>query len=86
MALSRCKEKHHHPNGRKEEYIEFVLPIGYPKTSSICGRKNCNHPGVVWLTKEEYNLYLQGETIFIYASAHIFVSNLNIIKIPLINN
>lgn len=69
MALCRCKEKHSNPKGKKEDYIDSVKPIGYPKTSSICGRKNCKNQGYIWLTSLEYNLWLQGETFFTYASS-----------------
>lgn len=69
MALCRCKEKHSNPKGRKEDYVESVKPIGYPKTSSICGRKGCENPGYIWLTLLEYNSWIQGKTFFTYASA-----------------
>ena len=69
MALCRCIEEHAKPNGRKEEYVYSVKPLGYPSSSAICGRKNCKNDGLIWLTAEEYKLYLNGETIFSYASA-----------------
>ncbi len=69
MALSRCKEFHNNPKGRNADYVTCVEPIGYPKTSSICGRNNCIEPGMIWLTKDEWNQYQNGERIFAYASA-----------------
>ena len=51
MALCRCEK--HKPIGRITSYVTFKEPLGYPKTSSICGRKNCNEPGLIWLSKEE---------------------------------
>ena len=69
MALCRCDEKQHKPKGTKEEYINYVKPIGYPETSSFCGRKNCNKPGLIWMTKEDYDKYLKGQTLFTYASS-----------------
>ena len=69
MALCRCKEKHHNPKGRKEDYVTCVRPIGYRETSSICGRTDCRNPGLIWLTEAENKLYLEGETVFTYATA-----------------
>ncbi len=69
MALCRCKEKHSNPKGRNENYIASVKPIGYPKTSSVCGRKGCDNPGLIWLTEDENRLYVEGKTVFTYASA-----------------
>lgn len=68
MALSRCKEKKHKPIGRKVVYKEYVEPIGYPNTSTICGRKNCKNAGLLWLTEEEYKLYMLEEEFFSYPS------------------
>jgi len=57
MALSRCKV-HENPQGRNgNEYVTNVEPINFPDTSSICGRNNCNNPGLIWLTKEEKKNY-----------------------------
>lgn len=67
MALCRCEI--HKPLGRKKEYVNYVKPIGYPNTSSICGRKKCKSPGLIWFTNEEYHNYLLGESIFSYDSA-----------------
>jgi hypothetical protein len=68
MALCRCNEKHANPKGRKEEYVKSVKPLGYPETSSICGRINCSLPGFIWLTKNEYNKYLNNERVFTYST------------------
>lgn len=68
MALSRCKQ-HGNPNGRNgNEYLENVEPIGYPNTSTICGRVNCNNSGLIWLTQNEFNLYNQGIRVFSYSN------------------
>jgi hypothetical protein len=65
MALCRCLEKKHAwPEGRTAEYVAYVLPIGYPGTSSICGCRRCNKPAVIWLTEEEKNDYQKGKKIF----------------------
>lgn len=68
MALCRCKEKHNNPKGRKDIYVNFVEPLGYPKTSSQCGRKDCENPGLIWLTKKEWNEYQGGTDLFRYAT------------------
>lgn len=69
MALCRCSENHSDPRGRTEKYIMSVKPIGYPNTSSICGRNGCNNPGLIWLTKKELARYNRGDKFFSYASA-----------------
>lgn len=60
MALSRCLENDEHawPNGHGGNvYVVHVLPIGYPTTSTICGRDGCQNPGVVWLNQAEADAY-----------------------------
>ncbi len=65
MALCRCQK---HPPRDNEKYAHHVQPVGYPNTSSICGRTGCADAGVIWLTQIEYNEFLNGKTIFEYAS------------------
>jgi hypothetical protein len=62
MALCRCLDIHAWPEGRIAAYVAYALPVGYPDTSSICGR--CYEPGVIWLTKEEKKQYQAGTRIF----------------------
>lgn len=69
MALSRCKELHPNPKGRTENYRLGVEPIGFPNTSSICGRHDCENPGLIWLTKKEKIDYENGKRIFSFPSA-----------------
>lgn len=70
MALCRCKEKHSNPKGKKVDYVESKYPIGYPdETSSICGIKDCINTGLIWLTKDELNEYIEGNRIFSYSNA-----------------
>lgn len=70
MVLCRCKEKHYNPKGKNVDYVESKYPIGYPdEASSICGRKNCENAGLIWLTQEELHDYNKGERVFSYASA-----------------
>lgn len=64
MALCRCKTC----GTRSYRYIKYAEPVGYPKTSSICGRANCLNPGVVFLKKEEVDLHLSGQRTFSFDS------------------
>ena len=65
MTLCRCLEKMHAwPKGLKQSYVAYVYPIGYPDTSSICGRRDCDKPGVLWLTDGEVDHYNSGVRIF----------------------
>lgn len=66
MTLCRCKN-HQPKNNRKHIYVEPLEPLGYPKTSSICGR-DCETPGLIWVTKEELIRYHNGQRIFTYSS------------------
>lgn len=69
MALCRCLDQK--PKGRKENYVIYKEPVGYPKSSSICGRKNCENRGLIWLTKKELAYYNKDKKnrVFSYASA-----------------
>lgn len=68
MALSRC-EKHGNPIGRNgNEYTNFVEPINYPNSSTICGRNGCDNSGLIWLNKKEYEEYQNGREIFKFAN------------------
>lgn len=62
MALARCDV--HKPSGRTKNYVKGVWPLNYPNTSTICGRKDCLEPAVVWLDNQEEKSYLDGERIF----------------------
>lgn len=64
MALCRCKN--HRP---PEKYIQSASPLGYPLTSSVCGRPTCMEPGLIWLTKDEFEQYKAGSRIFKFDSA-----------------
>jgi hypothetical protein len=62
MALCRCKDHHSPPKSPK--YIAYAYPVGYPDTSTICGRKACQDVAVVWLDDIEYASYQNGQRIF----------------------
>ena len=66
MALCRCLGIHAWPKSRSTPYVGYVIPTGFPNTSSICGR--CEEAGVIWLTGAEEGSYRNGERIFSFAS------------------
>lgn len=68
MALCRCMEEHANPHGIVNEYVIGVEPVGYRNTSSICGRTNCENPGLIWLTQAEFEQYQNNVRIFSYAN------------------
>jgi hypothetical protein len=63
MALVRC-EKHGRPMGRTRDYVASVRPVGYPRTSAVCGTLECREPGLIWLEAKEKTAYDAGERIF----------------------
>ena len=64
MALVRC-HTHGNPRGRAgNAYVAAVQPIGYPETAAICGRPDCNNPGLLWLTREEQIAHARGQRVF----------------------
>ncbi len=66
MALCRCKK--HLPRGNT--YLQYIKPIGYPHTSSICGRKGCNISGFIWLNLVELNHFMNNnQRIFEFPTA-----------------
>jgi len=66
MALCRCIN-HQPKNNRGNFYNHAVNPVGYPNTSSICGRTQCDNPGLIYLTDNEYASFLAGHNIFQYS-------------------
>lgn len=63
MALVRCK-KHGKPRGRSREYVGPVEPLGFPETAAICGRHECEEPGLIWLEQRELDAYSRGQRVF----------------------
>lgn len=64
MAICRCKERHSPPKTKAPKYTHYVTPIGYPATSTICGRSNCIEPALIWLDRDELNGYNSGQRVF----------------------
>lgn len=62
VALCRCLKYHNWPKGKRRKYVAYVIPVGYPNTSSICGL--CDNPGVIWLESSEVTAYQNGQRIF----------------------
>lgn len=66
-VLCRCKD--HKPRTYKlHRYTYITEPIGYPDTSSICGIRNCNNSGFVYMTDDAVAAYNAGRRIFNYAT------------------
>ena len=72
MALVRC-ENHGKPKGRSRSYACSVKPLGWPDTAAICGRADCEKPGLIWLTENENLSYKQGQRIFEFNNASMKV-------------
>jgi hypothetical protein len=53
---------HAWPKGKTTDYVGYVLPLGYPQTSLICGR--CDNAGVIWVNKDEVSAYQNGQRVF----------------------
>lgn len=66
MAICRCEEHHSPPKTTK--YTHYVIPIGYPATSTICGISECEKPALVWLDEDEAGKYTSGQRVFSVAS------------------
>lgn len=64
MAICRCLDQNHSPPRRGGCTAGYARPVKYPNTSSICGRKGCNRPAVVWLDRLEISQYQGGRRIF----------------------
>ncbi len=71
MVLCRCLEEHGYPQGRSRKYVAYVKPIGYPRSSLICGNSQCEKPAVIWLDELETQDYERRERVF--SGSHNFV-------------
>lgn len=68
MALVRC-QRHGRPEGRTRTYVQSVEPVGFPETAAICGRHECEEPGLIWLEPQEAAAYQVGQRVFHSESA-----------------
>jgi hypothetical protein len=72
MTLARCPKCTHKkpPIGKTTKkgitniYKNYVLPVGYPATASICGTKNCENSAHIWLNQDEEEEFKNGQRIF----------------------
>lgn len=62
MAVIRCEN--HPPKGRTRNYVRSVEPVGHPDSALVCGSKNCDASGLIWLEDHEAEAYDQGQRIF----------------------
>ena len=66
MANARCR-KHSDDlvtGAIRNRYVACVEPLNYPRTSVICGRKNCLEPALIHLNDDEWQDYQRGERYF----------------------
>ncbi len=68
MALARCRECER-PDGRTEPYVGSATPVGYPNSSTICGRSGCDNPALIWLNAQEQAAFQQGQCVFGFQTA-----------------
>lgn len=73
MAIIRCEDHPVQVKRAKNTYVRRVEPVGYPDTAAICGRNDCENPGYVWLTREEYQRFKKGIRYFELDTALITV-------------
>ncbi len=66
-VLCRCKD-HTPRNNRLYVYTHITEPVGYPNTSSICGNRQCNNVGLIYMDKNAVAEYNRGRRIFNYAT------------------
>lgn len=62
MAIARCVG--HQPVGRSRTYVRSVEPSGFPDSGLVCGRKDCDQTGLIWLEESEADNYDQGVGVF----------------------
>ncbi len=63
MALVRCTH-HGKPERGSRDYVRSVEPVGYPQTAAVCGRHECERPGLIWLEAQEAKAYDAGQRVF----------------------
>jgi hypothetical protein len=40
------------------------FPVGHPESGVICGKDDCENPGLVWLKLDEESSYRNGQRVF----------------------
>lgn len=65
MAIARC-ESHGKPKTPKiGAYSDTPhLPVGHPNSGVVCGKRDCDKPGIVWLKTPEEADYEKGQRVF----------------------
>ena len=65
MAIARC-EMHGKPKNPKVGAYSGTahLPVGHPNSGVVCGKRDCENPGLVWLKMHEENEYQKGQRVF----------------------
>lgn len=72
MAIAvLCRCEIHAPSSKKlHRYTHRAEPMGFPDTSSICGRWQigCQNPGYIYMTDDAVDAFKKGKRIFRYAT------------------
>jgi hypothetical protein len=63
MAIARC-DTCEMPKGRTRKYVVSTEPVGYPKSSTVCGTPGCENPALVWLNEDESAEFERGQRVF----------------------
>ncbi|MBZ5662383.1 MAG: hypothetical protein LAO08_18430 [Acidobacteriia bacterium] len=71
MAIARC-EKCGKPSGKKVKPPGYsnqpYLPVGYPSSGVICGRRGCENNAQIWLKVGEAQTYQRGQRVFVMST------------------
>lgn len=65
MAIARC-EMHGKPQNPKVGAYSITPhpPVGHPNSGVVCGKKDCENAGLVWLKTPEESEYQKGQRVF----------------------
>jgi len=66
MAIVRCEVcgkpiMHVRPPGYSSKPHP---PVGHPDSGVVCGKADCENPGLVWLKLDEESEYVEGHRVF----------------------
>jgi hypothetical protein len=65
MAIARCISCPAPKANKPPEYSkQAYYPAGYPQSGIVCGSKDCEKDGVIWLKLDEEAAYKNGQRVF----------------------
>jgi hypothetical protein len=73
MAICRCQE--HMGNRCDQSRNDYLQPMGYSETGTICDNDGCQEQGLIWLANEEVWEYIKGKMIFAIEGATVELKN-----------